>query len=120
MPIRSIACATGLASTTVGRAIGALADLGLVERRQRGDRTVWGISLETAIRDDVRAPPTGAAKALCRREFSESVRDGLRRIDLLRREAKRIIALAGERRERIAVLVRATKAQIAELIGDPQ
>ncbi|MDE0533339.1 MAG: hypothetical protein OXI01_18090 [Albidovulum sp.] len=72
-----------------------------------------------AIRDDVRAPLKRASKALRRREFSESVRNGLRRIDLLRREAKRILALAGERRRRIAALIRATKALVAELIGDP-
>ncbi|MDE0304390.1 MAG: hypothetical protein OXI87_05830 [Albidovulum sp.] len=152
LPIRSIARANGLASSTVSRAIGDLVDLGLVERRQRGDGqtglrsdgTVWGISLEPAIRsypriagerecckkatreqlrairDDVRAPLTRAAKALRRRGFSESVRDGLRRIERLRREAKRIVALAGRRRERIAALVRATKALVAELIGDPR
>ena len=108
-----------------------LVDLGLAERRRRGDGqtglhaggTVWGIGLGPAIRsypriagerecckkaireeirairDDLRAPLKRAAKATRRREFSEWVRKGLRPFDLLRREAKRILALLGGKAE---------------------
>ena len=144
LPIKSIACATGLASSTVSRAISGLVTLGLAERRQRGEGMVWGISLDPAIRsysriagdrkrnrerhgeefrairDDVRAPPGRDAKALRQREFSKSAEDGQRRIDRLGREAKRILALAGERPQRIAALIRATKALVAELTGDQE
>ncbi len=58
--------------------------------------------------------------SLRQREFSKSAEGGLRRIDRLGREAKRILALARERRQGIAVVIRITKDLVAELIGDPE